>query len=86
MPRISFFYGISVYMFYREHGPPHFHAIYAEHEATVSVADAQVVQGSLPPRARSMVTQWATMHRPELQRNWELAEAGQPLQQIAPLD
>jgi hypothetical protein len=28
MPRISEFYGILVYMYYRDHAPPHFHAIY----------------------------------------------------------
>jgi len=33
MSRISAFFGISIYMYYREHMPPHFHAIYAEHEA-----------------------------------------------------
>ena len=31
MPAISTFFGIVVEMFWREHGPPHFHATYAEH-------------------------------------------------------
>ena len=86
MPRISYFYGISVYMYYRDHEPAHFHAIYAEHEAIVSLAGAQVLRGSLPNRARSLVTQWATMHQPELERNWALAQAGQPLEQVPPLE
>jgi predicted metallo-beta-lactamase superfamily hydrolase len=30
MPRISAFYGIVIAMYYRDHHPPHFHAIYAE--------------------------------------------------------
>jgi hypothetical protein len=25
MPRISEFFGIAIYMYYRDHAPPHFH-------------------------------------------------------------
>ena len=32
MPEISRFYGIVIKMFFNDHGPPHFHAIYGEHE------------------------------------------------------
>lgn len=44
MPRICQFYGIAIYLYYRDHAPPHFHAIYGEYEA--------VVEGRLPHRAR----------------------------------
>jgi hypothetical protein len=30
MPEISRFYGIVIRMFYNEHQPPHFHALYGE--------------------------------------------------------
>ena len=30
MPELSRFLGIVITMFYREHGPPHFHASYGE--------------------------------------------------------
>jgi len=33
MPEISRFYGIIIYIFYREHQPPHFHAVYGDEEA-----------------------------------------------------
>jgi len=35
MPRICEFFGIVVSMFYGDHNPPHFHAVYGEHEAMV---------------------------------------------------
>ena len=35
MPEISRFLGIVITMYYREHGPAHFHAIYGEFEVTV---------------------------------------------------
>jgi len=30
VPRISTFYGIVITMYYRDHDPPHFHAVYGE--------------------------------------------------------
>ncbi len=35
VPRISEFFGITIAMYYNDHAPPHFHAKYGEHEATV---------------------------------------------------
>ena len=52
MPRLSQFYGIAIYMYYRDHAPPHFHAIYGEHEATFRIATGTVLAGRLPRRAR----------------------------------
>jgi hypothetical protein len=86
MPRISYFYGVSVYIYYHDHAPPHFHAIYAEFEAAVAIGTARVLQGGLPRRASSMVSEWATIHRDELLRNWEAAVAGEPLFPIPPLE
>ena len=86
MPRISYFYGIAIYMYYRDHAPPHFHAIYGNDEAVVAIDSAEIHQGQLPQRARSLVSEWATIHRVELDRNWELARSGEPLNQIDPLD
>ncbi len=86
MPRVSNFYGISIYLYYRDHAPPHFHAIYAEHEAEIEIATISVLDGELPRRARNLVKDWAKLHREQLQRNWELARAGEPLEQIEPLE
>lgn len=72
MPTISIFYGIVIQMFWREHGPPHFHALYAEHEATVDLRELRVLEGSLPRRAMALVLEWAAEHRDELMENWNL--------------
>jgi hypothetical protein len=48
MPTISVFYGIVIQMFWRDHAPPHFHALYAEHEALIDLRDFGVIRGSLP--------------------------------------
>ena len=85
MLRISQFYGIAIYMYHRDHAPPHFHAIYGEFDAEIDIETGQVMEGDLPRRARSLVGEWAQLHREELRRNWALAEARQALGRIAPL-
>ena len=37
MPTISRFFGIVIQMFWREHAPPHFHALYGEYEALIDI-------------------------------------------------
>lgn len=63
MPRLSEFYGIVISMFYRDHAPPHFHAVYAEYEAIVGIDPIRVLEGQLPRRVQSMVFEWAAMHQ-----------------------
>lgn len=85
MPTISIFFGIVVKMFWREYGPLHFHALYAEREAIIDLRDLSVMRGSLPGRALGLVIEWATEHRKELMENWELCEQKQPPNPIEPL-
>jgi len=85
MPRISSFHGIVVAMYYEEHGRPHFHARYAEHDASIAVDDLELLGGSLPPRKLALVRDWADQHREELSANWERARDDQPLASIDPL-
>ena len=39
MPKISEFFGIAIYVYWRDHGPPHFHAVYAGDEAAITIED-----------------------------------------------
>ncbi|HXV05104.1 MAG TPA: DUF4160 domain-containing protein [Solirubrobacterales bacterium] len=85
MPRISSFYGIVIAMYYEEHGVPHFHAHYAEHRASISIEALELLGGSLPFRALSLVREWADLHRDELIANWERARADKSLLPIDPM-
>jgi hypothetical protein len=88
MPRISSFYGIVIWMYHDElphPGRPHFHATYAEHEASIEIETLAVLAGGLPKRALRLVLEWAALHREELLRNWELARTAQSLEQVDPL-
>jgi hypothetical protein len=85
MPEIARFFGIVIYMNWREHPPVHFHAVYAEYEALVTL-DGAVYAGSLPSRALSMVREWLALHRAELETDWQLAQQKKPLNPIKPLE
>jgi len=81
----SEFYGIVIYMYFSDHNPPHFHAIYAEHEAIIGVDDGSIIRGGLPKTAARLVEQWRTLHETELHQNWLLAQTPAPLSSIEPL-
>ncbi len=85
MPELSRFLGIVIGMFYREHGVPHFHAVYGEHEISVEV-ETRRIHGRFPPRALKLVLEWTELHTSELLENWRLAKHGQALKRIAPLE
>ncbi len=85
MPTISMFYGIVIQMFWKEHPPPHFHALYAEHEAVINIQTLDVTKGFLPRRAMVMVLEWASEHRNELMEAWNQCAHMQTPQKIDPL-
>ncbi len=85
VPRISFFYGIVITMYFYDHDPPHFHAQYAEHRAAIAIEDGAVIVGALPARALRLVTEWSRLHRDELDAAWELATDGGVPKPIDPL-
>jgi hypothetical protein len=85
MPTLSIFYGIVIQMYWQDHPPPHFHALYAEHEALIDIRTLEVLEGSLPRRALALVLQWARIHRAELTEDWNLCRQRQPPQAIEPL-
>ena len=85
MPELCRFYGIVIRMFWEDHPPPHFHAIYGTHEALVEIASGEIIAGSLPTGARSLVKQWTELHPDELMHDWNLARTLQPLISIEPL-
>ncbi len=86
MPQVSRFFGIVIYMYFNDHAPPHFHAVYGNHEIIYRIETLGIERGQLPRRAHGMVMEWASLHREDLQRNWALARQGQPLVAIDPLD
>ena len=85
MPEISRFFGIIIRMYFDDHDPPHFHAIYGETEAQVTISPIGLLQGNLSSRAFSLVVEWAALHQGELMDNWWRLRNNQAAQKVPPL-
>ena len=84
MPEICRFDGITIRLYFREHGPPHFHAVYGELEAQISINDLSVLHGDLPARRLRDVIDWARARQAELQLAWDRAQARESPGRIDP--
>ena len=82
MPTIASFRGIVIRMYYDDHSPPHFHALYQGREAKVRLEPPGVVEGELHPRIAQRVLAWAEAHRSHLQENWARAQRHERLVEI----
>jgi len=86
MPEVSRFYGIVIQIYYGDHPPPHFHAVYAGNVAKIAIETLQIIDGSLPKRALGLVLDWASAHQQELREAFARAAALQAPGKIAPLE
>ena len=85
MPCVCRFFGISIYFYFSEHSPPHFHAFYSGEEAVYEIETLRVLVGGLPRRAHNMVLEWADLHRKELMDCWQAAREEVTPKPIEPL-
>ncbi len=54
MPIISRFFGIVIYMYWKDHAPPHFHAKYGDDEIVVEIRTGNV-SGNMSNRAIKLI-------------------------------
>ena len=65
-----------------EHPPEHIHIKYSEHQAVIELKTLNIIEGSLPKRARILVREWAELHQEELIDMWKT----QNFHKIEPLE
>jgi len=84
MPVIARFYGLIIKMYFQqsEHNPPHFHAVYGEYIGVIDILTLEMLEGDLPPKALSMVQEWAAIHKEALKTIWNTQE----FKQLPPLE
>lgn len=71
MPVIARFYGIVIKMYFNDHMPPHFHAIYGECVGMFDINSFEMIEGDLPTRAKRLVCEWASLNQTQLLSMWE---------------
>ena len=78
MPELCRFLGIVIQMYFNDLMPPHFHAIYNDLEGVFELSTFEMLEGNLPARVKGLVIEWATLHKQDLQDNWNsLANTGE---------
>jgi hypothetical protein len=86
MPEVSRFLGILIYLYWRDHAPPHFHARYGKQEAVIDIRTSMVIAGSLPRQQLAVAIAWGVYRQGELMAAWDKAARGISPGRIAPLD
>ena len=82
MPEITRFYGIVIKIFFtKEHNPPHFHAVYGEHNGIFEIASLEMLEGDLPIKAQNLIKEWAILYVDEILKMWNTKE----LKKLPPL-
>ena len=74
MPEIARFYGILIKMYFNDHMPAHFHALYGEFNGIFDIETLEMLEGDLPNRARKMIEEWASQYQTELLDIWRTQE------------
>ncbi len=46
MPIIARFYGIIIKMYFKDHGIPHFHALYGEYNGVFSIETLEMIEAT----------------------------------------
>lgn len=79
MPEIFRFHGIKIYVYYKDHAPPHLHANYGDEWGVFKIADGTLMPGrsTLNKLAVSVVRKWIRAHREAIMRAWDRALRGE---------
>jgi hypothetical protein len=81
MPRIAVVDGVSIYMYFLDHAPPHFHAIKGDQEAVIQIGGG-LLAGSLSRSELAKVLEWAETHVDQLNVEWNNGQTGLPIHKI----
>ena len=85
MPTIATFFGIAIRMYHNDHPPAHFHAEYQGKVGTFTIQGEMIVGDIRSVAARRLIREWASLHRDELEANWERARRHLPVARVKPL-
>ncbi len=70
MAEISRFYGIIIYMYFKDHIPAHLHAKYAEDNAKIDINTGEIIDGYIPNKQLKLIQAWVEIHKDELLANF----------------
>ncbi len=84
-PKLSEFFWISIYVYWNDHNPPHFHAIYNDYNCYISINELKILEWNLPQKVEKLVLSWAELYNEELLTAWEDVQNMKTPKKIDPL-
>jgi hypothetical protein len=84
-PKLSEFFWISIYVYWNDHNPPHFHVLYNDFSCYISINDLKILEWNLPPKIEKLVLSWAELYTTELLEAWEDVQNMKTPKKIDPL-
>jgi hypothetical protein len=74
MPRLVSIDGVDVYMYFRDHAPPHVHAYYGDEEVLLVIRSGAIFKGAVAANKLVLVQQYVAENQDYLLARW--AEMG----------
>ena len=71
MPTFFIIEGVKICLFFDDHNPPHFHALFAEYEAVIEIKTLRILKGDLPRNKKQKILKWASLNEVELIEIWD---------------
>jgi hypothetical protein len=71
MPTFFIIDGVKIDLYFDDHLPPHFHAIYAEDEELIEIETLDTYRGALPKPKHKKILKWAKENQAQLKAIWE---------------
>jgi hypothetical protein len=66
MPTVATIEGVKIDFHFSEHPPPHFHAVYGEFRASISIDEDVILKGFIPPAKFAMIRHWKNTRKKAL--------------------
>lgn len=70
MPRIAFFFGISIYRYMDDHGAPDCHVAYGDYAGALDLVSGNCLAGLMPPLESRKIQEWIVASTAELLEKW----------------
>jgi hypothetical protein len=70
MPRVAFFFGISIYLYMNDHAPPHCHSVYGDYAGSFNLEDGELMAGQMLPKPLKKIKEFILANQSELLEKW----------------
>ena len=72
MPKLVDIDGVTIKMYFKDHAPPHIHAVYGSEEVLIVIGDGSVYAGGLSSKKLALVQEYVGGNVDALLERWAM--------------